>query len=194
MVKRKTARQKIGKKEAKKAVAKEDGAAPSTSQDEKLGTPIGGSIDCRLKRKQAKRMQFLSKLQENKGFLEAKKVISKRKHRHKKSALNNLSTLAEFLPPVDAKGMVPKTDILPKLNKAKDRQQLVVNEVQQLAKVLDHAVFKSNPFSAIHQHLANTLGPLMNDNIKSSEKRRLGKKGPKKRRKGKADHQNMEEM
>lgn len=190
MVKRKTVRQKVGKKEAKKLAEKDAAALTSHREEVEPGVPIDTNSSLRLKRKLNKKMQFLSKIHETQHILGAKKVISKKKRGRKKSALNNLSVLAEVLPSVNEKSMTAKPHTLPKRNQARARQQLVVNEVKQLSKVLAHPQFKSNPFSAIHQHLVNTLSPLLEDTVKPMDKERSSKKRIKKRTK---KHHDMEE-
>lgn len=182
MVKRKTARRKIGKKEAEKQSEKDVEVATSFSEDMEPGSS-------RLKRKLTKKMQFLSRLQETQSILGTTKIISKRKRHQKKSALNNLSCLAEVLP--SFKESKPKQLHLPRRNQARARQQLVVSEAQQLSKVLGHPQFKTNPFSAIHEHLVNTLGPvLLEDEGKASKKKGAEKK---RKRKKKAKSNDMEE-
>ncbi|KAI5071198.1 hypothetical protein GOP47_0013449 [Adiantum capillus-veneris] len=173
MVKRKTVRQKIGRKEAKKQPEKDAEVASSFSEDMEPGSS-------RVKRKLTKQMQFLSRLQETQTVLGTRKTISKKKHRRKKSALNNLSGLAEVLPSFEE--CIPKQPHLLRRNQAKARQQLVVSEAEQLSKVLGHPQFKANPFTAIHEHLVNTLGPVLEDKAKPLMKKGKEKKSKQKRK------------
>lgn len=193
MVKRKTVRQKIGKKEAKKVAEKDVVDSTPQSEEGELPSSVHTSSSLRLKRKLTKQMQFLSKVQETHSVLAAKKTISKKKRRHKKSALNNLSSLVEVLPLFKEKSS-PKQLQLHRRNQGRARQQLVVGESKQLSKVLGHPQFKSNPFTAIHEHLVNTLGQVLEERVtlqkaKPSNKVRVEKK----RRKKKKKNNDMEE-
>ncbi|MCO5548115.1 hypothetical protein L7F22_001573 [Adiantum nelumboides] len=173
MVKRKTAREKISRKEVKK----------QSEKNVDLATPLSENMEpgsSRVKRKLTKQMQFLSRLQETQSVLSTRKVISKKKRRRKKSALNSLSGLAEVLPLFEES--IPKQPHLPRRKQAKARQQLVLSETEQLSKVLAHPQFKASPFTAIHQHLVNTLAPVLEDKVKPMKKKGAGKKrNPKKR-------------
>eukprot|EP00250_Pteridium_aquilinum_P006287 c16235_g1_i1 orf=156-725(+) len=189
MVKRKTVREKISKKEAKKLAEKDAVASTSLSEDVDSGSSIHSNSSLCLKRKLTKKMQFLSKLQETQSVLGTKKLISKKKRGNKKSALNSLSILAEVLPSFKEKSL-PKQLLLPRRHQARARQQLVVSEAKQLSKVLGHPQFKSSPFTAIHEHLVNTLGPVLGDRVKPLNKERADKR---RNRRKKKKNNDMEE-
>ncbi|KAH7439142.1 hypothetical protein KP509_04G047100 [Ceratopteris richardii] len=133
-----------------------------------------------MKRKLSKKLQFLSKLQETQSILATKKKISKKRHRSKKSVLNNLSSIAEVLPEIKEK--TEKQFHLPKGSQAKARQKLVITEVKQLSMVLDHPRFKQNPFAAIHEHLKVSLDPVKEDPLKPLKDKRAEKQNKQRRR------------
>ncbi|XP_057867460.2 uncharacterized protein LOC131074798 [Cryptomeria japonica] len=130
-----------------------------------------------VKRKMLKQMLFYAKLQENQQALSVKRTIAKKSRRQRNKSgqtLNDLSCLAESLPSfTDPKSVATSTKLY-----CKSCQKLVVKETKQLAAVLAHPVFNSDPFSAIQQHLENTLGPQINTEAKSkhANKGRISKK------------------
>ncbi|CAI5945509.1 unnamed protein product [Closterium sp. NIES-64] len=87
------------------------------------------------------------------------KKASKKK---KKGAVSNLptsltldtlaSSLGDALPDALALGKEGEKRL-----SAKQRGKIVVEETKQMAAVLSHPAFKANPFTAIQQHLSNTL-------------------------------------
>jgi len=118
-----------------------------------------------LKRKFSKQMRFYANLQETQQALSATKSIAKKRQRRKRNisgqTFKDLSSLAESLPIFSDKKSVPQINDSAKFS-CKSRQKLVAKETKQLAAVLAHPVFVSNPFSAVQQHLENTLGPQIN--------------------------------
>ncbi|KAG0609043.1 hypothetical protein M758_8G152400 [Ceratodon purpureus] len=158
MVKKKTARQKVREKSSKKESAeKRDENAMVTDAASEWGSDDGKdpkSERASVKRKMAKQMRFLDKLQETQRVLSAKKTISKKRRKSQTGkALNDLSSLSEFLPTITPSTIAPATKIL----RSKAKQKIVTNETKQLAAVLAHPQFKANPFAAIQQHLATTI-------------------------------------
>eukprot|EP00246_Nothoceros_aenigmaticus_P011436 TRINITY_DN3110_c0_g1_i2.p1 TRINITY_DN3110_c0_g1~~TRINITY_DN3110_c0_g1_i2.p1 ORF type:complete len:167 (-),score=38.65 TRINITY_DN3110_c0_g1_i2:815-1267(-) len=141
----------------------------------------------------AKQLRFLSKLQKTQTLLSAKKTIGKKKKGKRPRdtsgrTFNNLSSLAEFLPTFGDKDEAPvkrKSKIL----RSKARRDIVLDETKQLAAVLSHPTFKSNPFSAIQQHLTNTLPPP----VDASEKKHKKEKVSSTKKKGKKPPQSVGE-
>lgn len=170
MVKKRTSRQKVKDKTNKNASATTTEETASTPAEESSIDAIAGNgyeqLPQNLKRKMLKQMLFYAKLQENQQALSAKRTIAKKSRRRRNKSgqtLKDLSCLAETLPSFrEPKSVAAST----KLN-CKSRQKLVVKETKQLAAVLAHPVFHSDPFSAIQQHLENTLGPQINTEAKS---------------------------
>ncbi|CAM6043114.1 unnamed protein product [Sphagnum compactum] len=188
-VKKKTSRQKVREKASKKQEGKkarnkedEDSIMAADTGSEWDGKDLISTERASLKRKMAKQLRFLSKLQETQRVLSATKKIAKKRRRSQTAAgktLNDLSSLAEFLPsiyiPTAAAEAKPTTKIL----RSKARQKIVVQETKQLAAVLAHPQFKSNPFAAIQQHLSNTLPsppPPLQPNTKQMSNQKPGAK------------------
>lgn len=197
MVKKKTTRQKVREKEARRASTKEEGATSKSQENGETKATLVGSYSGRVKRKIAKQLRFLSKLQETQRAVGPKKIITKnkrKKQKRTKSALSNLSSLSEFLPSLDDQGSGLSIELQPKTPNAKARQKLVLNETKQLAKVLAHPVFKLNPYSAIQQHLASILGPIASGVESPLEKVKSSKKRKKKVAKDKMGLQDMERV
>jgi len=163
MVKKKTARQKVREKSTKNETSTKGDGDPMVQDGTASqwdGGEEGGSksvVRASVKRKMDKQLRFLSKLQETQRVLSAKKTISKKRRRSQSGkTLNDLSSLAEFLPALGT----PTTAAPPtKILRSKAKQKIVVNETKQLAAVLAHPQFQSNPFAAIQQHLIATLPP-----------------------------------
>eukprot|EP01018_Ginkgo_biloba_P019632 Gb_17502 [translate_table: standard] len=187
MVKKKTSRQKVKDKASKRASAPAKQENASTSAQESVLNAGNGleQLPQNMKRKIAKQMRFYARVQETQQALSATKAIAKKKHRRNRSksgkTLNDLSSLAEFLPTFNDQTSAHQRTAISKLN-CKSRQKLVAKETQQLAAVMAHPVFKSNPFSAIQQHLQNTLGPqaiaeVKPKNSSKKESSRVSKKG-----------------
>lgn len=158
MVKKKTARQKVREKSTKKElVEKRDEDAMVQDAASEWGSEDGRdpkSERASVKRKMAKQMRFLNKLEETQRVLSAKKTISKKRRKSQTGkTLNDLSSLSEFLPSVTSSTTATTTKIL----RSKAKQKIVTDETKQLAAVLAHPQFKANPFAAIQQHLATTI-------------------------------------
>lgn len=190
MVKKRTTRQKV-KDKAKKISAdtKENGSTPA-GESVADGGSVSDQIPQNMKRKLAKHMRFYAKLQETQQALAVSKSIAKKKQRRKTNisgkTLKDLSSLAESLPVFSKKNSVPQMYENAKVN-CKSRQKIVAKETKQLAAVLTHPVFVSNPFSAVQQHLENTLGPQINTESKPKYgNKENSSKGSKKKRKSKA--------
>lgn len=166
MVKKRTTRQKV-KDKAKKVssdIKQENGSTPAEESVTDTGS-LHEQIPQNMKRKMAKQMRFYAKLQETQQALIATKSIAKKRQRRKRNisgqTLKDLSSLSESLPMFSDKKSVSQVYDSAKVN-CKSRQKLVAKETKQLAAVLAHPVFVSNPFSAVQQHLENTLGPQIN--------------------------------
>ncbi|XP_024359792.1 uncharacterized protein [Physcomitrium patens] len=159
MVKKKTARQKIREKNLKKETRDEDPMVQDAASE--WSSEAGGtsaSERASVKRKMAKQIRFLNKLEETQRVLSAQKKNFKKKRKSQKTgrALNDLSSLSEFLPSITAS---TTTTTSSKVLRSKAKQTIVTNETKQLAAVLSHPQFKANPFAAIQQHLTTTLPP-----------------------------------
>lgn len=149
----------------------------------------GGDVEVksRLQRKQTKHVQFLSKLQDGPRALSASKTIqkkNKRKRTREKAAgkvLLSLPSLADSLPSAE-EIMKSSEAFLKRVPRSKSHQQVVVKETKQLASVLAHPQFQSNPFLAIQKHLINTL-PAVDLPLKEKvhEKKKKKKKSKKAR-------------
>lgn len=166
MVKKRTTRQKV-KDKAKKVssdIKQENGSTLAEESVTDTGS-LHEQIPQNMKRKMAKQMRFYAKLQETQQALIATKSIAKKRQRRKRNisgqTLKDLSSLSESLPMFSDKKSVSQVYDSAKVN-CKSRQKLVAKETKQLAAVLAHPVFVSNPFSAVQQHLENTLGPQIN--------------------------------
>lgn len=190
MVKKRTTRQKV-KDKAKKISAdtKENGSTPA-GESVTDGGSVSDQIPQNMKRKIAKHMRFYAKLQEAQQALAVSKSIAKKKQRGKRNisgkTLKDLSSLAESLPMFSEKKSVPQMYENAKVN-CKSRQKIVAKETKQLAAVLTHPVFVSNPFSAVQQHLENTLGPQINTESKPKHgNKEKSSKGSKKKKQSKA--------
>lgn len=190
MVKKRTTRQKV-KDKAKKISAdtKENGSTPA-GESVTDGGSVSDQIPQNMKRKIAKHMRFYAKLQEAQQALAVSKSIAKKKQRGKRNisgkTLKDLSSLAESLPMFSEKKSVPQMSENAKVN-CKSRQKIVAKETKQLAAVLTHPVFVSNPFSAVQQHLENTLGPQINTESKPKHgNKEKSSKGSKKKKQSKA--------
>lgn len=151
---------------------------------------MSDQIPQNMKRKIAKHMRFYAKLQEAQQALAVSKSIAKKKQRGKRNisgkTLKDLSSLAESLPMFSEKKSVPQMYENAKVN-CKSRQKIVAKETKQLAAVLTHPVFVSNPFSAVQQHLENTLGPQINTESKPKHgNKEKSSKGSKKKKQSKA--------
>lgn len=130
----------------------------------------------RVQRKVAKSMRFVEKIQSTQAALATrdKGIHKKSKRKSKKGeslrqlqaeslagALGSLSeSLGQALPPTD------HTSSKPKALTAKSRQKLVLEETRQMSAVLAHPSFKSDPFSAIHEHLKLRV-PALQDSSKA---------------------------
>ncbi|KAG9456883.1 hypothetical protein H6P81_001391 [Aristolochia fimbriata] len=128
-----------------------------------------------------KKLAFYSKVKETVTSLAVKKGISKKnklRTRQKKLKAYDLSTLSEFLPDVKSVRSPPQDSDL-KLN-CKSRRRILEKESAILEAVLSHPVFKSDPISAIHQHLQSTQPPSVNDNQVKRTSKTDKKKGKKK--------------
>lgn len=66
-----------------------------------------------------------------------------------------------------------------------------LDETKQLAAVLSHPTFKSNPFSAIQQHLTNTLPPV--EQTVSEKKHKKAKASSSKKKQGKSSDKSVGE-
>jgi len=192
MVKKRTTRQKV-KDKAKKISAdikQENGSTPAEESVTDAGSVYGEQIPQNMKRKIAKHMRFYAKLQETQQALAATKSIAKKKQQRKRNisgqTLKDLSSLAESLPIFSDKKSVTQIHESAKVN-CKSRQKLVAKETKQLAAVLAHPEFVSNPFSAVQQHLENTLGPQINMESKPKHgNKQKSSKGSKKKKGSKA--------
>jgi hypothetical protein len=110
----------------------------------------------------------------------------RRKRNISGQTLKDLSSLAESLPIFSDKKSVTQIHESAKVN-CKSRQKLVAKETKQLAAVLAHPEFVSNPFSAVQQHLENTLGPQINTESKPKHgNKQKSSKGSKKKKGSKA--------
>ncbi|KAJ7541732.1 hypothetical protein O6H91_10G074200 [Diphasiastrum complanatum] len=161
MVKKKTTRQKVRKKSAKQEIKdSRDRTSQSEGNVEDIQLSTVDNATSRVQKKIAKQLRFLARLQETASVLSARKTISKKRkvRRHDRGRKNiDLSSLAEFLPDLNEKSRDAKSVKVSKVFRNKARQEVVVKETKQLAAVLAHTAFQSNPFSAIQQHLINTL-------------------------------------
>lgn len=191
MVKKRTTRQKV-KDKAKKISAdtKEENGSTPAGESVTDGGSVYDQIPKNMKRKIAKHMRFYAKLQETQQALAATKSIAKKKQRSKRNisgqTLKDLSSLGESLPMFSDKKSVPQMYESAKVN-CKSRQKIVAKETKQLAAVLAHPVFVSNPFSAVQQHLENTLGPQINMESKPKNgNKEKSSKGSKKKKQSKA--------
>lgn len=188
MVKKRTTRQKV-KDKAKKVSAdikQENGSTPVEESVTDTGS-VYEQIPQNMKRKFAKQMRFYAKVQETQQALIATKSIAKKRQRRKRNisgqTLKDLSSLAESLPMFSDKKSVSQIYDSAKVN-CKSRQKLVAKETKQLAAVLAHPVFVSNPFSAVQQHLENTLGPQINKESKPKHGNKEKSSKGSKRKKG----------
>lgn len=73
-----------------------------------------------------------------------------------KNGINGLDSIREALigstKATEAKGKEPKTQIT-----SKCRRRLVSEEIRHMGLVLEHPLFRSNPFETMQEHLRNTL-------------------------------------
>jgi len=191
MVKKRTTRQKVKDKARKiSADTKQENGSTPAGESVTDGGSVSDQIPQNMKRKIAKHMRFYAKLQETQQALAVSKSIAKKKQRGKRNisgkTLKDLSSLAESLPVFSTKKSVPQMYENAKVN-CKSRQKIVAKETKQLAAVLTHPVFVSNPFSAVQQHLENTLGPQINTESKPKYgNKEKSSKGSKKKKKSKA--------
>eukprot|EP00271_Cylindrocystis_brebissonii_P012835 TRINITY_DN32345_c0_g1_i1.p1 TRINITY_DN32345_c0_g1~~TRINITY_DN32345_c0_g1_i1.p1 ORF type:complete len:229 (-),score=57.36 TRINITY_DN32345_c0_g1_i1:80-766(-) len=173
------------------------GAGDAAAAPNHLATP-------RVQRKVVKQMRFLDRLKETQNALGVKAVIGKKKRRSNDGVtLTNFEGLAAALPSValteigsrSAKGR--RVLRAPKVLRSKGRQKLMAQETRQFAAVVNNSSFMSNPFSAIQQHLQNTLPPappvvVAKANSHKGEKEKSSQK--KKRRKREKREKAMDEL
>ncbi|KAL3691059.1 hypothetical protein R1sor_004710 [Riccia sorocarpa] len=136
-------------------------------------------------RKQDKQMLFVSKLQENQKLSVKKTIGKKRKRTREKAAkaLGSLSSLLESLPKQD-EVIASTVSFKKKQLTSKSHQKVVVKETKQLAAVLAHPEFQADPYSAIQQHLSNTLAiPESQDKGTDGKGKKSDGKGKKKKKK-----------
>uniref|UniRef100_A0A0D6QUD0 Ribosome biogenesis protein SLX9 n=1 Tax=Araucaria cunninghamii TaxID=56994 RepID=A0A0D6QUD0_ARACU len=186
MVKKKTARQKVKHKTNKNASVSAKEEHVSTPAEESIIGSVDGyeQLPQNMKRKILKQARFYAKLQETQRALSSTRNITKKKNRRRNKsgqALKDLSALAESLPMFIDQKPVCQTAASTKLN-CKTRQKLVVKETKQLGAVLAHPVFQSDPFSAIQQHLSNTIVPQVKTEVKG--KSGIKRKSSQKKNKG----------
>ncbi|XP_021800649.1 putative ribosome biogenesis protein slx9-like [Prunus avium] len=123
-----------------------------------------------------KKLEFYAKVRDTVSGLGAQKAIVKKKKlrsRQKKLKAYDLSSFSEFLPELKAKKQ-PTSEF--NLN-CKSKKTLILKEGKQLATVLEHPAFKSDPLAAIQQHLERTQ-PV----IEVKPEKRKNKNGSKKRK------------
>ncbi|CAI6012739.1 unnamed protein product [Closterium sp. NIES-65] len=119
----------------------------------------------RVQKRAAKQTRLMDNLRRTQTLIAAARGDSKTKKaskKKKKGAVSNLptsltldtlaSSLGDALPDALALGKEGEKRL-----SAKQRGKIVVEETKQMAAVLSHPAFKANPFTAIQQHLSNTL-------------------------------------
>ncbi|BBN13233.1 hypothetical protein MPTK1_6g01880 [Marchantia polymorpha subsp. ruderalis] len=131
-------------------------------------------------RKQDKQLRFINKLQDNQKLSVKKTIGKKRKRtREKAKALSSLSSLLDSLPTQEEVIASPLSFKKKQLTR-KSHQKVVVKETKQLAAVLAHPEFQTDPFAAIQQHLTNTLPapdpPAKKPDGKGKKKKKSAKK------------------
>ncbi|MED6109619.1 hypothetical protein PIB30_035403 [Stylosanthes scabra] len=100
--------------------------------------------------------------------------------RQKKLKAYDLSALSELLSDPELK-TPRKPEPQPVKVSPTSRQKILLREVQQFAAVLNNPLFQSDPKSAIHQHLRNTL-PI----VEEQPKKKVNTNGSKKKNKKKS--------
>ncbi|CAN0878892.1 hypothetical protein LINGRAHAP2_LOCUS12707, partial [Linum grandiflorum] len=113
----------------------------------------------------------------------------KLRSRQKKLKAYNLTTLAEFLPDVNAPKQKAVTTNEFKLN-CKSRTKILEKEAKQMNTVLNHPAFLSDPLGSIHQHLQSTQPPAEEKPRKKKENKNGSKKS--KSKKSRASSSSME--
>ncbi|CAI5477921.1 unnamed protein product [Closterium sp. Yama58-4] len=122
----------------------------------------------RVQKRAAKQTRLMDNLRRTQTLIAAARGESKTKKaskKKKKGAVSNLpttltldtlaSSLGDALP--DALALGKEAEKRQAVLSAKQRGKIVVEETRQMAAVLSHPAFKANPFTAIQQHLSNTL-------------------------------------
>ncbi|CAM6098718.1 unnamed protein product [Calypogeia fissa] len=138
----------------KKAVK---GKVVQPSRNEDVGVTEEKS---RTQRKQIKQIEFQKKLKDGPRNLSASKTLQKKKRKRTREkaakVLDSISSLADSLPSKE-EIMKLSAAVQKRAPSSKSHQNVVVKETKQLASVLAHPQFQSNPFLAIQKHLMNTL-------------------------------------
>ncbi|CAI5947982.1 unnamed protein product, partial [Closterium sp. NIES-65] len=178
--------QRMAKKKSKRAAAPTDAAKGSAAEAANksaalASTPVEGreadnegaeeegvqqaTESRRVQKRAAKQTRLMDNLRRTQTLIAAARGDSKTKKaskKKKKGAVSNLptsltldtlaSSLGDALPDALALGKEGEKRL-----SAKQRGKIVVEETKQMAAVLSHPAFKANPFTAIQQHLSNTL-------------------------------------
>uniref|UniRef100_A0A7S0V9I4 Ribosome biogenesis protein SLX9 n=1 Tax=Polytomella parva TaxID=51329 RepID=A0A7S0V9I4_9CHLO len=116
-----------------------------------------------LKKKVGKKISFLNKVEASHKALAAAKAGIKK---DKKKTLHNLKTLGAALQEIEKSHVtdqVQKVEVksekqkpnvkTEKVKSSKQRQNLVASECGRLSAVLNHPLYKKNPFQALTNHL-----------------------------------------
>ncbi|RYR37253.1 hypothetical protein Ahy_A09g042169 [Arachis hypogaea] len=145
-------------------------------------------------RKLDKKVQFYSKVKDAVASLSAQKSITKKnskqqRRQKKKLKAYDLSALSEFLPDPEPKAPRKPGPQDVKVN-CKSRRKILLREVQQFSAVLNNPDFKTNPRSAMNEHLRSTL-PVAEE---QRPKKKVNKNGSKKKKKSKASSTGLMSM
>ncbi|CAN0878890.1 hypothetical protein LINGRAHAP2_LOCUS12707 [Linum grandiflorum] len=147
--------------------------------------------NAKTERKFEKKVEFYSKVKDSVSLNATKSITKKKKlrSRQKKLKAYNLTTLAEFLPDVNAPKQKAVTTNEFKLN-CKSRTKILEKEAKQMNTVLNHPAFLSDPLGSIHQHLQSTQPPAEEKPRKKKENKNGSKKS--KSKKSRASSSSME--
>lgn len=167
MAKKRTTRQRVKDKSTKQN-REEDLTTDSVSEAQVVNEDDEGSMrqtGARVQRKVVKQMRFLERLQKTQQVLATTKTLGKKKRRKSSQnvglALGTLPELADLLPSLEelGKNKTKSPRPLAKVLHNKGRQKITSEETKQLAAVISHPAYKTNPLAAIRQHLLNTMPP-----------------------------------
>nr|ACN78497.1 putative reverse transcriptase [Arachis hypogaea] len=150
------------------------------------------NAESKSNRKLDKKVQFYS-VKDAVASLSAQKSITKKnskqqRRQKKKLKAYDLSALSEFLPDPEPKAPRKPAPQDVKVN-CKSRQK-ILREVQQFCAVLNNPDFKTNPRSAMNEHLRSTL-PVAEE---QRPKKKVNKNGSKKKKKSKASSTGLMSM